>query len=196
MRRADVRRAIAIAAMVFLAGCGSSPKTQFFTLTPVPPQQGQARAEIKAPVTVAAVKVPPSLDRSEMVRRTGATTVDIDSDARWTAPLGDMIRTVLSQDLAARLPKEKVILPDSPAPQNTAQIVISIAEFGPAAAGGMTLQGSWSVVKGAAAKPILQRNFDLDTDASATDGSSQAMAMSRLLARLADDIAAALPGTL
>ena len=191
-----MRRAIAIVAMVFLAGCGSSPKTQFFTLTPMPPQEGQARAEIKAPVTVAAVNVPPSLDRSELVRRTGATTVDIDSDARWTAPLGDMIRTVLSQDLAARLPQEKVILPDSPAPPNTAQIVVSIAEFGPAGTSGTTLQGSWSVMKGAAAKPVRQRNFDLDADASATGGSSQAMAMSRLLARLADDIAAALPGTL
>jgi uncharacterized lipoprotein YmbA len=196
MRRADVRRAIAIAAMLFLAGCGSSPKTAFFTLTPVPPETGKATAAIKAPVTVAAVNLPPSLDRSEMVRRTGATTVDIDSAARWTAPLADMTRTVLSQDLAARLPKEKLILPDSPAPQNTAQIVVTIAEFGPAAESGTTLQGSWSLVKGVPAKPVLQRDFDLDTDASAVDGSSQAAAMSRRLARLADNIAAALPGAL
>jgi uncharacterized lipoprotein YmbA len=189
-----LRRALSLLLVLALADCGSSPKTNYFTLAPVPPQE-PPKAAIASPVTVAAVHVPPSLDRREMVRRTGANSVDVSSQDRWTAPLDEMIRRVLSQDLAARLPKDKVVLPDAPAPPRTEQIVVTIAQFGPDAGGKVALDGSWSLLKDGRDAPALRRDIALATGAATADAAAEAAAMSQLLGQLAGRIADTLAAT-
>lgn len=183
-----LRDGIVILATLALASCGTSPKTHYFTLAVIP-AGAQGTTAITSPVTVAAVHVPPSLDRLEMVRRTGANTVDVSSQDRWSAPLGDMVQRVLSQDLAARLTRDKLVPPDSPAPPHTAQIVLSIAQFGPTGGGVVVLDGSWSLLDHDRDAPILRRTIDLKMDSSTGDGSGQAAAMSQLLGQLATRMA-------
>ncbi len=183
-----MRSAILLTTVVLLAGCGSSPKTHYFTLSRVP--GGQERtASIGMPVTVAAVHVPQSLDRSEMVRATGDNTVEISDQERWTAPLGEMARRALSEDLAERLPRDEVVLPDAPAPPHTSQIVVSLAEFGPDPSGKVVLAGSWSLLDGERGKLLLRRDVALQTAAKGPGGSGEAAAMSELLGELANNIA-------
>ncbi len=189
-----LRRALWLLVALAATSCGTSPETHYFTLAAVP-GTAQDKASISSPVTVVAVHVPPSLDRRELVRRTGANTVDISDQDRWTAPLGDMIQRVLSEDLAARLSKDMVILPDSPSPPHTAQIVVTIAEFGPDANGRTTLGGSWSLLRGDHTDPVLRRDVTLATRSSASAG-GEATAMSDLLGQLATHIAATLPQAL
>lgn len=188
----NLRKAIVPLILLVLANCGSSPKTHYFALAAMP---GAAREKgsIAYPVTVAAVHVPPSLDRLEMVSRTGETTVEINDQDRWTAPLDEMVRNVLSQDLLDRLPKDKVVLSEAPAPPKTAQIVVTISQFGPDARGGVTLAGSWSLLDGAQGEPLLRRNVTLESNSPADSGASQAATMSELLGRLASQIASTLP---
>lgn len=188
-RRRDILLWAALACA--LADCGASPKTHYFTLAAAPAAESK-QVSISRPVTVAAVHVPPSLDRRSMVRRTSETTVDVSGEDRWTAPLGDMMQRVLSQDLAARLPRDKVILPDAPAPPHTAQIVVTVVQFGPDASGRTVLEGGWSLLEGAPARPVLRRDVALRTDREARDAEDQAAAMSQLLGQLATGIAAAL----
>lgn len=188
-----LRRALFVLAGLVLASCGTSPQTHYFTLTTVP-GTAQERGSISSPVTVAAVHVPPSLDRRELMRRTGANTVEISDQDRWTAPLGEMSRRVLSQDLAARLPKDMVVLPDAPSPPHTRQIVVTLAEFGPDANGKTTLAGSWSLLEGTQATPVWRRDVTLETRSPAGAG-SEAMAMSELLGELAGQIASTLAET-
>jgi uncharacterized lipoprotein YmbA len=189
-----LRRTLPLLLVLALADCGTSPKTHYFTLAAVPPQE-PPKASVAAPVTIAAVHVPPSLDRREMLRRTGANSVDISGEERWTAPLDEMIRRVLSRDLAERLPKDKVVLPDAPAPPHTAQIVVTIAQFGPDANGRVALEGSWSLLKGSRGEPALRRDIALETDSSAADAAAEAAAMSQLLGQLASRIADTLAET-
>ena len=87
-----------------------------------------------------------------MVSEIGPNALDISDQDRWSAPLADMTRNVLSQDLATYLPPGMVVLPDAPAPATTAQIVVSIAQFGPQASGKVVLVGSWSLLKGNSAE--------------------------------------------
>lgn len=183
-----MRSPILILAALMLASCGSSPKTHYFTLSRVPAEQ-ERPAPIGTPVTVASVHVPQSLDRSEMVRANGDNTVEISDQERWTAPLGEMARRVLSEDLAARLPHDKVVLPDAPAPPQTAQIVVSLAEFGSDPNGKVALAGSWSLLDGERGKLLLRRDVALQAAAKGPGGSGQAAAMSELLGELASNIA-------
>ncbi|MGH7036115.1 MAG: PqiC family protein [Stellaceae bacterium] len=184
-------RAIVLLAAALLAGCGSSPKTHYYTLDPVS-GLGNGKLAIATPVTVAAVHLPASLDRREMIRQTGQNAVDISEQDRWEAPLGGLTRRVLTQDLAAYLPEDMVILPDSPAPPRTAQIVVSITQFAPDAAGEVTLGGSWALLEGGSGKLIMSRAVRFESPATARDASSQASAMSALLGRLAEQIAGGL----
>ncbi|MGH7088601.1 MAG: PqiC family protein [Stellaceae bacterium] len=180
-------RATVLFAALLLAACGSSPETHYFALAPVPGNT-QRPAALGTPLSVAAVHIPPSLDRQEMVRRTSANAVEVSDQDRWSAPLGDMARTVLSQDLASRLPKSQIILPNAPAPPRTAEVVVSLAEFGPDGQGRTTLEGSWSLLKSGQSQPALHRDFAFATAATAP-GSGEAAAMSTLLGRLATEIA-------
>ena len=183
------RHALLILALL-LAACGSSPKTHYFTLAPVE-ESGEEKLSIALPVMVAEVHLPRSLDRREMVRRTGENTVEISDQDRWSAPLGDMIQRVLSEDLASRLPGDRVVPPGLPPLPRTERIVVAITQFGPDTGRRATLDGSWSLLDGAQGRPILHREITLQT-ASKGGGSGDAAAMSELLGELARGIAATL----
>jgi uncharacterized lipoprotein YmbA len=145
-------------------------------------------------VQVVAVHVPPSLDRKQMVRMTGRNNVKISETDRWSAPLDEMIRNVLAQDLVARLPKNRVILPDAPAPPGTGMIVVTIAQYGPDPSGDVKLNGSWTLLETGSNKPILERNFQL-SGGTAASADATAAATSRVLAQLARVMSSVLSDT-
>lgn len=175
---------------LLLAGCASSPRANFYTLSRIPPNA--APVPISFPVQVAAVHLPPSLDRRQMVRLSSDNRVAISGTDRWSAPLDEMVRNVLSEDLAARLPEGATILPRAPAPRGTAALVVTITQFGPDAAGSVRLNGSWALLAGGADTPMIERDVQIDAGHAAT-ADATAAAMSRALGQLASDIAAALP---
>jgi len=176
---------------VLLSGCGSSPKTQFYTLDPVPPQTSrQAAASI--PVQVAAVHIPPALDRQEMVRERAPHRLDVSDQNRWGGALDNMIQRVLTQDLAQRLPPSGVVLPQEPAPPRHDAIVVDILEFDEDASGQVVFDGSWSLTDGASDKPLATRHLRLAARAGSNSYGDQVAAMSRVLGELSDDIAGAL----
>ena len=177
---------MALGLALTLAGCGSSPPTRYYTLDAVP---ATARPAAGPPLQVVAVHIPPALDRQEMVRETAANQVEVSDQNRWSAPFDQMAQRVLTQDLAARLPKGAVILPEQPAPPNARKIVVDILQFERQASGDVTFDGSWSLLSAGAATPIASRHVHLQQAAGA-DYTAQAQAMSRILGTIADQIAA------
>jgi hypothetical protein len=151
------------------------------------------RRSISFPVQLAAVHIPPSLDRKQMVRMTGENSVKISETDYWSAPLDLMIRNTLAQDLAARLPKNRMILPEAPAPSGTATLVAVITEFAPSDTGNIRLSGSWSLLSGGSSTTVLERSFKI-TGSPAPTAQSMASAMSSALGQLASQIASALAG--
>lgn len=173
-----------------IAGCASSPPVKFYTLEMVP---GEHRNEaIDAPVRIGAVHIPSVLDRQEIVRESGPNRLELSSENRWGAPLGEMIRRALTQDLLHRLLAHAVLLPEQPAPPNTRVIVIDILRFEPESSGRIVLQGSWSLVSAGSDAASSSRPVQIDERAAAQDYAAQAQAMSRAVGQLADSIAQAL----
>lgn len=187
-----MRIAFALAALLLLSACsflgGSSPKTHYYTLNEIR-TSGVATPHLTTPIKVAAVHLPGSLDRQEMVLSTSGNSVNISGVDRWSAPLGEMTRRVLSEDLAALLPQDMVIMPKTPAPADVRQIVITLSHFGPQSDGKVGLNAEWSLVNGANGKPTLRRDVHLTENPSGTNGQAVAYAMSQLVARLAGQIA-------
>ncbi len=167
-----------------LCGCGGA-KTQFYTLDPAVggPAPAYAGAYAGPPVRIDAVHVPPALDRLELVEPDGPNAVKVRDLAHWAAPLGEMARRVLTQDLAARLPQGAVVFPDSPKPPGARGIVVDMLALTPGP-DETALEASWSLLPGTRGGPLRQRQARLTTAAA-----DQPAAISALLGQLADRIA-------
>jgi uncharacterized lipoprotein YmbA len=123
-----------------------------------------------------------------MVRLTNENSVQISETDRSSAPFDEMVRNILSQDLAALLPKGRLILPQAPAPAGTGTNVVMIAQFGPDASGSIRLNGSWALLQSSSGRPVLERNFQFDVG-PAPDANVTTAGMSQTLSRPANAIA-------
>jgi uncharacterized protein len=171
-----------------LAACASSPPTQFYSLSAVPGQSAASPPQ-GGPLQVAAVHIPPILDRREIVREGAGDRLIVNGEQRWGAPFDEMVQHVLTQDLVERLPAGAVVLPGGPTPKGTGDIVVDLLQFQSDASGTVVLQGSWSLLPGGQSNPTVTRSFRYQESANAKDAGDLAGAMSRLLGRVADDIA-------
>ena len=184
-----MRSLCALITVAWLAGCGSSPPTRFYSLDAVKPTGARVADGAITPVKVNAVHVPPLLDRRSMVRHQAGNQLEISSQERWGASFDEMAQSVLTQDLQNRLPPGSIIPPDSPAPPNARGLVVDILSFVPDGSGQIALTCDWSLLEGTPPHPVLSRTVHLSQSASDTPN-SQANTMSELLGKLADQIAA------
>lgn len=176
-----------LALVAVLAGCAGAP-TRIHTLEPT---AAPDRVAWPGPAfRVDAVHIPPAYDRPEVVRRSSPYTVTLSDRDRWAAPLGDLVRRTLTQDLAARLPPGAVIFPDAPKPTQAQGLVVDILSIA-SGADGMVMEASWTWLpprEAGAAAPRPPLSATMRTPG--LGGSPQALApeLSTLLGQLADAI--------
>lgn len=143
---------------------------------------------------IAAVRIPAILDRREMVRETAANKLDVSEQNRWAAPLDEMIRRVLTQDMAQRLPKGAVLAPDEPTTAKTKRIVVELSQFDQGPSGSVVLEGNWSLLSPGTENPALTRRVHLEERPHGNGFADDAASMSNLVGKLANEIASALQG--
>jgi len=124
-----------MAALLLLAGCASSPPTNFYTLS-------DTAAEATAPagvghVVITGVTIPGEIDRPEIVRRIGPNQLSVAETDRWAASLDDTIRRVLSDDIGRRTP--------GAAGEPQRPVSIDIHEFYGDASCNVTLRAVWTL---------------------------------------------------
>ena len=186
----------ALALVLQLSACASSAPTRFHTLQTVPatpPTVGYAGP----PLQLRSVAVPAALDRAELLREVGAGQFEVRDFDHWAAPLPQLARTTLSEDLALRLPAGKLVFPGASWPAAGAELKVDIQSFR-ITHGSATMQLSWSLRQraGSESRKASQANtlgaqLQLQVPASAGAGATS-QAFSALLAQLADRIVGAL----
>jgi uncharacterized protein len=189
-----MRRSIAcfLAAPCLLSACAGAT-TRFYTLEPTPPAANVARAYTGAPFRVDAVHIPASLDRPELVRDGGGGRFTVSDNDHWAAPVGELLRRVLTQDLAAQLPPGKVVYPDAPKLPGSAGLVVDILSIS-SMGDRVVMDASWTLMpvpdaSGQPAAPGRQRVLRLTTPAARTEVSGNAAELSALAAQLSAAIA-------
>ncbi|HEX7683430.1 MAG TPA: PqiC family protein [Trinickia sp.] len=177
-----------------LAACGHSPPTRYFSLDAVPPPGAPLATAGMIPVQLGAVRVPAALDRPEVVAQDSAHRLTVRENDRWGAPLGQMMRRALAQDLLARLPAGTFVLPGAPAPDGARGIVVTVLDLraNTNTDGRLTLEGSWTLTAGQPARVVTTQAVSLSEPLAASDSTAIADALSRVLGQLADRIALAL----
>ena len=173
---------------LFLTACGSSPKTNFYALEPVPASHSGRRPAL--PVSVDHVALPEMLDRLSMVREGPGNHVSVSDTDRWAAPLDEQVRRTLTEDLQQRLPAGTVFAAGDPAPPGARTLTLNVQQFVADANGQVTLEADWSLHGGKGTSNV--RHVAFQVASKGQGGDAVATAMSRALADLADRITAEL----
>ena len=82
-------------------GCTSAP-VRYYTLT-APPAKALPASQATLEVDVRVVRMPPQLNRSELMVRTGPTEVTILENERWASPVNNEIEDAVRLELQDRL---------------------------------------------------------------------------------------------
>jgi uncharacterized protein len=179
-------------AAALLTACPTSPAIQYYTLNSIAPTV-TADGHTGYPVWISTVIVPKTLDRTQLVRRASANRLDVSENSRWAAPLDDMVRRVLSQDMATRLPEGMVIQPGEPLPSGRLRrIAVELSTFESDLEGHVVLNAQWTLESGDNGAVQLRRDEHIAIEAGAGTPDAVSAGMSRALAILADRIAIAL----
>jgi uncharacterized lipoprotein YmbA len=193
-----VRRNFLVAAcglgVALLAGCGHSDPTQFYDLHSVAPQAG-VRAASGLPLRIAHVEVPGAYDRPEIVREQEGNQLKVDDVSHWAAPLGQLMRGALVENLIKRLPNGQIVPAEAPKPAALIEISVEIVAMHETA-NSLSIQANWTQTRTSTsdggATTVQSASFSVPM-ANRSDG-AYAESLSQALAQLADAIVGRLGG--
>lgn len=174
-----------------LAGCGSTPPTDWYllesTATPLAGATGPS-------IGIARLEVADYLLAPQVQTRSGPNSVRRADFARWAEPLDQGVARVLLLDLAALAGTERVRLAPWPrdwVPERELMVRIERLDAGPTE---VALVATWSVQDGARTRPARDRLGRLSRPRSGAGAESVAADYSALLGELAQQIATDLAG--
>jgi uncharacterized lipoprotein YmbA len=175
------------AVAVALAGCRSA-STRIYTLDTTAPASHVDVYHAPA-LRVDTLNVPASWDRMEILMLSAAGTLQISDFDHWAAPLAQMARQALSDDLDQRLPTGSIIYPRLPKPIGALGVNVDILEFS-IVASRASMRASWLIVPSGDAQGAKRSTTELHSSMSSENPAAVARAWSDLIGQLADHIAA------
>src|ERR1700688_595185 len=176
------------AVAVPLGGCRSA-STRIYTLGAAAPVSHIDFYHAPA-LRIDTLNVPASWDRVEILTSSAAGTLQISDFDHWAAPLAQMARQALSDDLDQRLPSGSVIYPRLPKPSGALGVNVDILDFN-IVASQASMRASWIIAPSGDAPGAKRSAAELRSSMSSEDPAAVAYAWSDLIGQLADRIAAA-----
>lgn len=188
------RIALAVSALLAaaVAGCGSSPKRNFYTLQAPPPHS--IRSTIADPsqtrLAVGPVTLPEVVDRAQIVVRASDNRLDISDRNRWAEPLQSEIANVLAADLSHQLGITQVsVQGQGTAGEPDIRVAVDVLRFESVLGGAATIEASWMVRRKGREAPVRGRSVAREA-VQGSDYEALAAAHAKALARIGRDIAA------
>jgi len=182
------RRCYIVFAAAALAGCASA-QSRFYTLeSTTAPQTAPAAHES---VIIGPVSIPAEVDQPQFVVQIAPNRVQVEDFNRWASPLSDGIARAVAGDLAAELGTTDVVTAPAFNFNPAYQVTIDVQRFESIRGEAATVEAVWSVRKTTSGNTRMGRTIARETVQG--DGfDALAAAHSRALAKVSDDIAAAI----
>jgi uncharacterized lipoprotein YmbA len=176
-----------------------SAPIRYYALSAAPADSSTSWPRGGPAFAIASVRVPQYLSHKWIVTRNGETEISLAADDQWAAPLDDDIGRVLSENLTAMIPSDRVVqLPLSAAVPIDYEIRVEIASFERQPAGSVDLVARWTVFAEGGRRLVTMNRSAFSTPDVRNDYPSITRAMSTLLAELSQEIASSvqrLPAT-
>lgn len=191
------RVGISVLGAIALSACSllESAPVRYYALSATPPVDTTYSPGMGPIFAVAPVRIPQYLSQRWLVTRTSETEINLAEDDQWGAPLADEIGGVLSENLTAMIPSERVVqLPVSAAVPVDYEIRVEIISFERQPDGGVDLVARWTVFGDGGRRLVTMNRSAFRSVNVANDYPSITRAMSSLVAELSRDIAATVQG--
>ncbi|NNC90106.1 MAG: membrane integrity-associated transporter subunit PqiC [Akkermansiaceae bacterium] len=174
---------VSLAALV-LAGCGTADR--YYLLTAAgPAPSGGGRGIGVGPVSVAEY-----LNRSNMVFQSGGNQLEVAENHHWAGDLEKSIASVMAANLGRELGTGNVqVYPWDRDGELSYQVVIDVRQFHGSADGGAILEAGWRVYSLPGSRLVASRSSTLQEPLERDGFDALAAAESRLLMRLAREVA-------
>ncbi|MFQ5520927.1 MAG: membrane integrity-associated transporter subunit PqiC [Candidatus Methylomirabilia bacterium] len=195
MRRFVLSVAVVTVSASLLAGCaGKSSPSKFYTLSSLhTAETGRQVAAAKDNIAIAVgpLELPEYLNRPEIVNRASPNKLDLAAFDRWAEPLRKNFSRVLADNLSVLLATDRVLMfPWGTTPVDY-QVVMEVTRFEGQPDGSASLIARWSLFD-KDGKAVVMRTSSYTEPAGGEDPEGMVSALSRTLAALSRDIAAAI----
>lgn len=178
--------------LLLQAACiGSTSPARFYLLEPLAEVETQ-QTDSSRPrmiLSLAPVRLPAYLDRSQIVSASDKNTYRLDEYHRWAENLGDNMTRVMVQDLSVLLPADVVINSTLRAKQAQLRLTVGILAFHVNPQGLAELSAQWQVSRDN--EVVLSQHSSLRAAVNGDDMSLKVRALNQCLNQLSRDIAAA-----
>ena len=162
-----------LACALLLTACGHSPSVQFYSLTPTNTSPGAAPLDLA--LSIGPAQFPRSLERSQIVTRTGGSRVNIDEFHVWSAPLQHDFLRVLGDNIARELQSDRIaVYPEAPAFTVDYRIMLYVLQFDGVPGESVTLRVRW-VIAPPRGEALAVGTFEKVQPTSAGDDSYDAL---------------------
>lgn len=184
--------------LILLAGCigGKSARSRFYVLDSLPNPEAEKHvtaAEHGVAIGVGPVTIPPYLDRPEIVTRASGNELHLSEFDRWAEPLQQNFARVLAENLSVLIPTDRaVVFPWDQSTPIDYQVLVELTRFEGNADGHSSLMARWNIVGADRKKELLARQSSFSAPANALDYEAMVSALSRTVADLSHEIAAAI----
>jgi uncharacterized protein len=177
IHRAIVRWLLSLSVCLGLASCAISDPTQYFTLAqaPAPTAERTATASTaeggvgqttNVSIGVGPITIPTYLDRRQIVIRTGTDQVELSQFHRWAEPLEDGMARILAEEIAARVPTERVVTfpwRGVVARAIQYQVVVTVVRFDGQQGGDVMLDTRWRILDRHGEEHAFRRSTVIET---------------------------------
>jgi uncharacterized lipoprotein YmbA len=192
------------AVVMTLAGCSYFAKqilapqkdeTKFYLLTPTADTSSATPAAAPSSHTdftlgLGPVKLPPYLDRQEVVTRTAPNRLDLSKTDRWGESLQTNFTSVLSRDLAAQIGTQQILIfPWYATTHTDLQVQVEVYRFEVDSQGNAQLSAKWTVRDGEGKNILDVAESNLTQPSKPGDTADGAAALSRTVGDLSREIA-------
>jgi uncharacterized lipoprotein YmbA len=175
-------------------GCSTGPPTRLYVLTSLP------RAESVPPATggrelslgIGPVELPQYVNRPQIVTGQQSSELQSAASAQWAEPLQDGFTRVLAENLSLLLATDRVALFPWKTFAPEYQVVVEVTHFLGQTGGAVSLVALWSILTKDGREALVSKKSSFRETTGSSEYAALAAAMSRTVAALSRDIAAAL----
>lgn len=188
-------RALAALPVLLAAGCLSlgapPPAARYYVLAPGPVEAATPAGPRALVLGLGPVRLPPYLDRAQIVTRAAPERLEVSATDRWAASLPVLFTRALADRLRRAVPADVVEWPWQAGATPELRLSVDVRRFEREADGTAVLEAGWTVHAGAGGAALARGEARVREPATGPEMTASVAALSRAMDRLAADAAAA-----
>ncbi|BCR05005.1 lipoprotein [Desulfuromonas versatilis] len=182
-------RSLAVLTLCFTGCASKSPGLHYYSLAPLIEVAAESKGDGLS-VEVGPIKLPQALNREQIVTRSNANLVIVNTSHRWAAPLEKDLAAVMIQNLAGALGTARVAgFGQTPLGSADYRVLLDFQQFGGILGDSAILRSTWTIIAPGKKQVLAVRQSNLTESLTGDEVEALVAGLSRLLENLSREIA-------